>query len=135
MIEFKIVQNDGARPVMDEFGTLVAEGGVVFVGFDDEERRVAERAETPKFSGTPPIRKPGCHVGVFENPGQHRGGRRLAMRAGDAEHPAAPAARVRPAIAGRRCKAAFVEHGFKQRIATRNGVADDENVGLAAPVG
>ena len=42
VIEFKVVQDDGARTVMDEFRALVAESGVVFVGFDHEERRAAQ---------------------------------------------------------------------------------------------
>ena len=37
VIELEVVQDGGARPVMNEFRTLVAESGVVFVRFDDEE--------------------------------------------------------------------------------------------------
>jgi hypothetical protein len=37
MIELQIVQDGRPRLVMDELGTLVAKGGVVLVGLDDEE--------------------------------------------------------------------------------------------------
>ena len=57
------------RVVVDELRALVEERGVVFVGFDDEidwrglraeGRRAPNRADTPKFSGTPPTRNPGA---------------------------------------------------------------------------
>ena len=49
-----------ARPVVDELRALVEERGVVLVGLDDEERAARRaRADTPKSSGTPPMRKPG----------------------------------------------------------------------------
>jgi len=38
VIEFQIIEDGGARPVVDEFGALVEKRGVVLVGFDDEER-------------------------------------------------------------------------------------------------
>jgi hypothetical protein len=89
MIEFKIVQNSSARAVMNELGALVTEGGVVFVGFDDEERCVAEAGRNAKIKRHAANQEAGRHVGVFEYPGQHRTGCRLAVRAGDAEYPAA----------------------------------------------
>ena len=52
------------------------------------------------------------------------------MRAGDAEHPAAVQHLFGQPLRAGDVRQAFVEHGFKQRVATRNGIADDENVGL-----
>ncbi len=37
VVEFEVVQNRGARPVVDELRALVEERGVVLVGFDHEE--------------------------------------------------------------------------------------------------
>jgi hypothetical protein len=51
--------------------------------------RAPSRAETPKFSGTPPIRKPGCRPGLLQHPGQHRRGGGLAVGAGHGQHMAA----------------------------------------------
>ena len=37
VVEFQIVQNGGTRTVVYKFGAFIEKGGVVFVGFDDEE--------------------------------------------------------------------------------------------------
>src|SRR5689334_7048269 len=42
VIEFQIVEDERARMVVNELGALVEEGRVVFIGFDDEERRIAQ---------------------------------------------------------------------------------------------
>jgi hypothetical protein len=46
-----------------------------------------------------------------------------------------PAAHSRPAIAGRKHRADRVEDFLQQRIAARNGIADDEQVGRQAGLG
>jgi hypothetical protein len=38
VVELEIVQDGGARPVVDEFAAFVEERRVVFVGFNDEDR-------------------------------------------------------------------------------------------------
>ena len=73
VVVFEVVEDRGARPVVHELGALVEERGVVLVGLDHEERRCrSSRADTPKFAGTPPIRKPGLEARVLEDPGEHR---------------------------------------------------------------
>ena len=42
VVELEIVEDQRARPVVDEFGALVEECRVVFIGFDHEEWRVTE---------------------------------------------------------------------------------------------
>jgi len=42
VIELEVVEDGCARPVMNELGALVEERRIVFVGFDDEERRFAQ---------------------------------------------------------------------------------------------
>ena len=42
VVVLEVVQDRGARTVVDEFRALVAERGVVFVGLDHEERAVRE---------------------------------------------------------------------------------------------
>jgi hypothetical protein len=88
------------------------------------------RAETPKVERHAADQEAGLHIGVFENPGQHRSGRCFAMRAGNTEHPAVMQHMFGQPLRAGDIGQAFVEHSFKQRVATRNGVADDENVGL-----
>ena len=130
VIEFKIVQDGGPRPVMNEFRTLVAKSGVVFVGLDHEERRVAQAGRNAEIQWHATDQETRCHVGVFENPGQHRGGRRLAVRAGDAENPAPLQHVFRQPLRSGDIGQALVENRLEQRIATRNRVADDKNIGL-----
>jgi hypothetical protein len=62
VVKFQIVQNQRARPVMDELGALVEKCRVVFIRFHHEEWRCApSRADWPKLAGIPPIRKPGSN--------------------------------------------------------------------------
>jgi hypothetical protein len=63
VVEFQIVEDGGARRVMDELGALVEEGGVVFVGFDHKDtcrRPVGRWPQSPsarRRSGSPaPVR-------------------------------------------------------------------------------
>jgi hypothetical protein len=59
VVVFKVVEDGHQRPVVHELAALVEEGGVVLIGLDHELAALAQRAETPKSSATPPIRKPG----------------------------------------------------------------------------
>lgn len=59
VVELKVVEDQRPRAVVNKLGALVEEGAVIFVGFNDEERAVAQRAETSKLPGTPPITNPG----------------------------------------------------------------------------
>ena len=72
MIELQVVQYRRARPVMDELGAFVAECGVVLVGFDDEERGIAQWAETSEILRYAADQKAGLQAGIFQYPGQHR---------------------------------------------------------------
>jgi hypothetical protein len=63
VVEFKIVQDRRARPVVDEFRALVEEGGVVLVRLDHEEGRCPSGAPrrrkvhaAPRRSGYPGAR-------------------------------------------------------------------------------
>src|ERR1700733_12520553 len=87
MIELKIVQNCGARPVMHELRTLVEERGVVFVGLDHEKAGIRERGRNTEIDRHPTDEKARLQAGVFEYPGKHRRGTCLAVRSCDGEHP------------------------------------------------
>ncbi len=134
MIELKVIQDRRARAVMDELGALVAEGGVVLVGLDDEERRIVEprrNAETLRHAADQEAR---IQAGLFQYPGQQRRRRRLAVGAGNAQHPAtAQDVFGQPLRTGHVGQVA-VEDLLEQRIAARNGVADHEQVGVRAPI-
>jgi hypothetical protein len=86
MIEFQIIQNHTARAIVQELGALIEERRVVFVGFDNEKRRLAEPCAHPEIAGHATDQEAGCHTRLVQNPGQHRTGGGFAMRAGDAQH-------------------------------------------------
>ena len=88
------------------------------------------RADTPKFCGTPPIRKPGFEPRVLEYPREHRARRRLAVRAATASTQR-PLQHVlaQPLRAGD-VRQPAVEDRFHQRIAARDDVADHVDVGF-----
>src|SRR4051812_13215433 len=89
MIHLKIVQYRGAATVMNELGALVEERGVVLVRLDDEEgllpvarghRKIERHAANEETRRTPSL---------LQDPGQHRGHRRLAMGTSHSKHVAA----------------------------------------------
>ena len=90
MIELKIIEYGRAGTVMHKFAALVEEGGVIFIGFDDEERRATLGTETrrhTKVKWHTTDQKSWLITCLLEYPGQHGCGGRLAVRAGDGQHP------------------------------------------------
>ena len=68
-----------------DFGMQLMERAVVLVGFDDEELALARlrvRTDVPEHSADDHGR---IETGLFEDSGDHRGRRGLAVRAGDAD--------------------------------------------------
>lgn len=88
VVEFEIIQDQGARAVMDELGALVEERAVVFVGLDHEKRGIPQARTDPEIAGDPADQKAGAQPRVFKNPGEHAGGRGLAVGTGHRQHPA-----------------------------------------------
>ena len=133
VVELEVVEDRGARPVVDELRALVEERGVVLVGLDHEERAVAEPRRHAEVQRHAADQEAGLEPGVLEDPGEHRRRRRLAVRAGDGEHPAAV-----QHVLGEPLRAATCRRSRASRIASISGlprvidVADDEHVGLRA---
>ena len=48
VIELKVVEDQRARAVMDEFGALIEEGTVVFVSFDNEKICLLYTSPSPR---------------------------------------------------------------------------------------
>ncbi len=59
MIELKVIHDQGAWAVMNEFRALIKEGTIIFIRFNHKNGLLPKRAETSKLPGTPPITKPG----------------------------------------------------------------------------
>ncbi len=129
VIELQIVQDRGARAVVDELAALVEEGAVVFVGFHHEERRTAQARGDAEVLRHTTDEKTRAHAGMFEHPGQHAAGGGLAMGTGGGQHPA-PLQHVigQPLRAGD-IGQALVQHVFDCRVATRQGVAHHHQFG------
>ena len=109
VVELQVVQDRRARPVVDELAALVEEGGVVFVGLDHERRRAAAPCcpGAPRRRSSAARRRPGSRAA-----GRRARGSRPASRwwwsCRACRPPPArggPAARARPATAGRWCSA------------------------------
>jgi hypothetical protein len=108
VVELQVVQHGGARAVMHELAALVEEGGVVFVGFDHERRgpRQAWRpGRTHRNSGArrPPESPAAARPGPASRPASRWWWSCRACRPPPAH--GGPAARARPATAGRWCRA------------------------------
>lgn len=74
---------------MDELRTLVEEGAVVLVGFDDEERRAAQACRYREVLRHAADQEARAHACMFQHPGQHAAGGGLAVGPGHCQHPTA----------------------------------------------
>ena len=133
MVELEVVEDRGAREVVDELAALVEERGVVLVGLDDKQRRRPRAGATEPGRHAEVLRhaanqEAGRQPRMVEDAGQHRRGRGLAMGAGHRQHmTAAQQVLADPLWPRNEARAAF-ENRFHQRIAARDHIADHEQV-------
>ncbi len=130
MIELKIIEDKGARMVMNEFRTLIAKGRVVFVGFDDEEIRFAQPRRNPETLRHPADQETGLEPRLIQYPGQHRSGRRLAVGSRNGQHPLATQDVFRQPLRAGNIGQITGKDFFQQGVATRNGIAHHKKIGL-----
>ena len=88
-----------SRRVMHEIRTLVEECRIVFIGLDDEKRRLGQPCGNIKILRHTADQKSGIESGMFEYPRQHRTGRGLAVGSGPRPAPICLAAHARAATA------------------------------------
>ena len=129
VVELEVVQHGRARPVVDELRALVEERRVVFVGLDREEARRREPRRAVEVHRHAAHEEAGFESGVLQDPREHRGRRRLAVRARDGEHPAVAQHGLGEPLRPGHVREPAIEDRFHQRIAARDDVADDEEVG------
>src|SRR2546430_6078782 len=79
MIELYIVQNRQPGPVVDHLGTLVEEGGIVFISFDHEIRLCSQPGRYAKVDRNAANEEPRVEPRILQNPGNHGGSRRFSM--------------------------------------------------------
>src|SRR6185436_13826794 len=87
MIELDVVQNCCSGPVVHELRALIEKSRVIFVPLDHKEARRSEARGDREIGGDAPDQKAGGPPRVLEDPSKHRGGGRLAVSAGNSEHP------------------------------------------------
>ena len=130
VVELEVVEDRRARPVVDELAALVEERGVVFVGLDDERRaalaEVCRDAEVERHAAD---QEAGRAAGLLEDPGEHRRRPGLAVRSRDREDVAAGEDLLGEPLRPARVGDVGVEDRFDQRVAARERVADDIEIG------
>src|ERR1044071_3307750 len=86
MIELKIIEDGGTRPVMHEFGALIEESGVVLVCLDNEVLTPGKTRRDREVVGNSANEKARVAPTPLEDPRQHGRSRGLAVSAGDSQH-------------------------------------------------
>ena len=130
MVVLDVVDDEGARAVVDELSAAVEVGGVVFVGLDHEERRLSQLGGAVEVLRRTADQVAGFESGAFQYPSQHAGGGGLAVGARHGQHPTVPQhVGAQPLRAGCVAQAA-VENVLHGGFAPRQpGVAHDHKVG------
>src|SRR5262249_11148366 len=85
VIEFDVVDNGHLRQVVDELASLIEEGRVVFVPFDDEPLAVGEARSLPQIRGDATDEITWVQSVVLKNPREQGRCRGFAVRARDHE--------------------------------------------------
>src|SRR5690606_28745804 len=86
MIELEVIEDDGTGPVVDELCALVKKSGVVFIGFDDKQLRIAESRGPREIPGNPAYQEAGLQSRVLQHEGEHACCSRLAVRSRNGKH-------------------------------------------------
>ena len=134
VVELEVVDDGHLGQVMDELAALVEEGRVVFVALDDEPFAVGEARALAEVVRDAADQEARVQPVVLEDPGQQRSGGGLAVRAGDDQRALAANEEVLQQLRQRAIAQLVVQHVLRLRVAARNGVADDDQVGLVREV-
>ena len=134
VIELQIVDDCHLWQVMDELAAFVEEGGVVFVPFDDEPLAVGEAGALAEIVGETADEVAWIEAIVLEHPGQQRGGGGLAVGASDDEGAFAANEKLFQQLRQRAIAQPVVQHVLGFGVATRNGVAHDNEVRFVGEV-
>ena len=140
VVELDVGEDGGVGEVVEELGALVEEGGVVLVAFEEEGPRLRADAGGADHEGGAEVLGDASdeegwgELGVvaggdFVDPGEHAGGRGLAVGSGHDEGLAVGEELVVEEGGHAGEGDALVEDGFQLRVAAGYGVADDDEVG------
>jgi len=65
MIKLYVVENSDSRPVMHHLGSLIEEGGIVFISLDHEMALLSQPCRYPKIDWNTSDEKTGLQSGVL----------------------------------------------------------------------
>ena len=141
VVELDVGEDGGVGKVVEELGAFVEEGGVVLVAFEQKRLGLgADHKRRPEVLGesTDEERRGELRLragGYLVDPGQHACGGGLAVGAGDDEGFAVGQELVVEERGHGGEGDALVEDEFELRVAARDGVTDDDEVGARGEVG
>jgi len=113
---------------VQELRALVEERRVVLVAFEDEVLTIAEAKAASEVFGDAADQKRGLKCSGFENPRQHRGRGRFAVRSGNHQNVFADQEFIVQNLRQRAERNAFVEQALQFDIAARECVAYDYEI-------
>ena len=87
VIEFQVIEDRRPGAEMNKFRALVKKSGVIFIRFDNKERRLTESGRQTEICGDPANEKSGSHTRIVKYPGKHGAGRCFAMGSRDSQNP------------------------------------------------
>src|SRR5271170_1046840 len=134
VIEFQIVDDGNFRQVMDELAALVEKRRVVFVALDDEPLAVRETRALRKIIRDAADEKTRIQTVVLENPRQQRSRRGLAVRSRNNNRTFTANKKFLQQFRQRAVTQFVVETKFRFGIATRNSVANDNQIRLVRKI-
>ncbi len=81
VIKFDVIDDDQFWQIMDEFGTFIEKGSVIFISFNDKPITFCKACTLLQVRWDSANQKAGVAPAVFKYPCEERGGGRFAMRA------------------------------------------------------
>src|SRR6266404_1296109 len=83
MIELEVINNRNLGQIMHKLAALIKKGGVVLIPFNDKPFAIGKPRALAQVIGHASDEEARLQTVMFENPGQQRHRRRLAMGAGN----------------------------------------------------
>src|SRR5690242_8737857 len=87
VIEFQIIEDRSPGTEMNKFRAFVKKSSVIFIGFDNKERRLAKSGRQTEICGNPANEKSGRHAGIIKYPCEHGARRSFAVSSRDSQNP------------------------------------------------
>ena len=130
VIELKVVEDQRTRAVMYEFRTLIEEGAIVLIRFNNEEVALTQARGNLKVTRYSADHKARLIAAGFEDPGRHSGGGGFAVRPRNRQYPTIAQYKVMQPLRAGHVRNVLFQHRFHTRITPGHGIANDHQVRL-----